>query len=57
MSDRTLFKVDNEWLEKAIQAIESGLCNKLEKDNIVIYRCAKIIRIDIKCSKDLENIQ
>lgn len=41
--------INAEWLVKAVQTIESGLCDKLEKDNITVYRCGKIIRIDIKC--------
>lgn len=40
--------IDAEWLNKAIDAIKSGLCNKLEKDNITVYACGKIIRIDVK---------
>lgn len=33
---------------KAVETIKSGLCDKLEKDNIIVYRCGKIIRVDIK---------
>lgn len=40
--------INREWLEQAITAIENGLGTKLEKDNIVVYRCGTIIRIDIK---------
>lgn len=40
--------IDVEWLSKAIETIKSGFVNKVEKDNIVIYKCGKIIRIDIK---------
>lgn len=37
-----------EWIIKAIEVIEAGIANRLEKDNVTIYRCGKIIRIDIK---------
>lgn len=37
-----------EWIVKAIEIINSGIANRLEKDNVIIYRCGKIIRIDIK---------
>lgn len=40
--------IDTEWLNKAIETIKSGICDKLEKGDITIYRCGKIIRIDIK---------
>ena len=41
-------EVKSEWIVKAIEIIKSGLCDKLEKDNILIYRCGKVIRVDIK---------
>lgn len=41
-------KVNGEWLEKAIEAIQNNLANKLELDNVIIYKCGTIIRIDIK---------
>lgn len=37
-----------EWIVKAIEVIKTGVANRLEKDNVIIYRCGKIIRIDIK---------
>lgn len=40
--------IDAEWISKAIETVKSGLCEKLEKGNIVVYKCGKIIRIDIK---------
>ena len=40
--------INAEWLNKALESIKSGLCDKLEKDNITVYRCGKVIRIDIK---------
>lgn len=40
--------IDCEWLNKAISAIESGVADKLTKDNITVYRVVNIIRIDIK---------
>lgn len=40
--------INAEWIIKAVETIKSGLCDKLEKDNILVYRCGKIIRVDIK---------
>ena len=41
--------MDTEWLRKALEAITSGICDKLEKDNIKVYKVgAGLIRIDIK---------
>lgn len=37
-----------EWIVKAVETIKSGVADKLEKDNIKIYRVVNIIRIDIK---------
>lgn len=37
-----------EWIVKAVEVIKAGIANRLEKDNVIIYRCGKIIRIDIK---------
>ena len=38
-----------EWLKKAIETINASIADKLQKDNITIYRVKNIIRIDIKC--------
>lgn len=40
--------MDTEWLAKAIDTIKSGIADKLEKDNIKVYRVGEIIRVDIK---------
>ena len=37
-----------EWIIKAIEVINAGIANRLEQDNVIIYRCGKVIRIDIK---------
>lgn len=37
-----------EWAIKAIETIKDGVADKLQKGNITIYKCGKIIRIDIK---------
>jgi hypothetical protein len=37
-----------EWIIEAIKIIKSGVASKLEKDNVTIYKCGKIIRVDIK---------
>lgn len=31
--------INAEWIIKAVETIKSGLCDKLEKDNIIVYRC------------------
>lgn len=40
--------MDMTWLEKALETIRSGICDKLTKDNVTVYRVKNIIRIDIK---------
>ena len=40
--------IDTEWLAQAVEVVQKGLCGRLEKDNIIVYRCGKVIRIDIK---------
>lgn len=47
--------MDMNWLEKAIETIRNGICDKLSKDDITIYRVKNIIRIDIKEDKQIEN--
>ena len=37
-----------EWIVKAIKTIQSGVADKLEKDNVKVYRVVNIIRIDYK---------
>lgn len=37
-----------EWIVKAIETIKSGVADKLEKDNVKVYRVVNVIRIDIK---------
>ena len=44
--------IDEAWLLKAIETIHSGIADKLQKDNITIYRVKNIIRIDVKESED-----
>lgn len=45
--------MDTEWLSKAVHAIKDGIADKLEKDNIKVYRVpspngSSVIRIDLK---------
>lgn len=40
--------MDVAWLEKALETIHNGICDKLTKDNVTVYRVKNIIRIDIK---------
>ena len=37
-----------EWIVKAVETIKSGVADKLEKDNVKVYRVVNVIRIDIK---------
>lgn len=37
-----------EWIVEAIETIRSGVADKLEKNNVKVYQCGNIIRIDIK---------
>ena len=43
--------MDIEWLEKALETIRSGICDRLTKGNVTVYRVKNIIRIDIKEEK------
>lgn len=40
--------MDMNWMKSAIDAVKSGVADKLTKDNVTIYRVKNIIRIDIK---------
>lgn len=40
-----------EWIVKAIETIKSGIADKLEKDNVKVYKVGNgLIRIDYKIS-------
>lgn len=43
--------LDTRWLERAVEAINGGLADKLERGNATVYKCGKIIRIDIKITQ------
>ena len=43
-----------EWLFGAIEAIKSGLADKLNKENITVYRVKNVIRVDIKLEEEDE---
>ena len=49
---RTRKMIDATWLLKAIETIHSGIADKLQKDNIAVYRVKNIIRVDVKESED-----
>lgn len=36
------------WLIQAIELIANGTVDRLEKGNVIVYKCGKIIRIDVK---------
>lgn len=40
--------IDANWVVQAVEIIKQGIADRLDKDDITIYRCGKIIRIDIK---------
>lgn len=40
--------MDMKWLSSGIDAIKSGIADKLTKGNVTVYRVKNIIRIDIK---------
>lgn len=40
--------MDMIWVQKSIQTICNGIADKLNKDNVTVYRVKNIIRIDIK---------
>ena len=44
--------IDETWLLKAIETIHSGIADKLQKDNITVYRVKSIIRVDVKESEE-----
>ena len=38
-----------EKIEKAIETIKSGVCNRCDlSEGVIVYKCGTIIRIDIK---------
>ena len=40
--------LDGKWIEQAIQTIMTGICDKLEKDGVKVYRVGdNIIRMDV----------
>jgi len=43
-------KIDFDWTERAVEAIKSGLTNRVDSQDkkITVYKCGTIIRIDIK---------
>lgn len=43
-----MINIDINWLNRVITTIKDGIANKIEKDNIVVYKVKNIIRIDIK---------
>ena len=49
-----IMKINSQWIVQAINAIKSGLAQKLEKGGVTVYSCGKIIRIDIKETVEVE---
>lgn len=40
--------LDTQWIAQAVEIINQGIADKLEKGNVIVYKCGKIIRIDVK---------
>lgn len=40
--------IDWNKIQKAIDVIKSGICNRCDIDNVIVYKCGTIIRIDVK---------
>lgn len=40
--------IDIVWLMDALDVIKKGLADKLNKDNVTIYKVKNVIRVDIK---------
>lgn len=36
------------WIVEAVETIKNGIADKVIKDDVTIYKCGNIIRIDIK---------
>lgn len=37
--------IDWNKIQKAIDVIKSGICNRCDIDNVIVYKCGTIIRI------------
>lgn len=48
MDIKNTVNIDSEWLVEAIKIVKSGFVDRLDKDNIIVYKCGTIIRVDIK---------
>lgn len=40
--------IDWNKIQKAIEVIKSGICDRFDIGNIIVYKCGTIIRIDVK---------
>ena len=40
--------LDTQWIAQAVEIIKQGIADKLERGNVIVYKCGKIIRIDVK---------
>lgn len=48
--------MDANWIIEAVKAIQSGLANKLVKDDVTVYKVGNDIRIDIKGGMNKEGL-
>lgn len=40
--------IDWNKIQKAIDVIKSGICNRCDIGDVIVYKCGTIIRIDVK---------
>lgn len=41
-------RLNYEWLRAAIKTIKLGFTDKLENNGVSVYKCGRVIRVDIK---------
>lgn len=40
--------IDWDKIQQAVEVVKSGICDRCDIGNVIVYKCGKIIRIDIK---------
>lgn len=46
--------MDAQWIVEAVDLITSGVCDKLTKGNVTVYRVKNIVRIDVKVDQHVD---
>lgn len=36
------------WIIQAVGLVANGMADRLEKGDVIVYKCGKIVRIDVK---------